>query len=87
MTNNINVAVVAVSTKKEQGWIKCQTLGGKSWNDLGMHFDKVKFSDIFETAGIFEIEYSSVTSIETGYTSYLVENATLIKSFTSILKG
>lgn len=87
MTNKINVAVVAVSNKKQQGWIKCQTLGGKSWNDLGMHFDKDKFASTFATPGLFEIEYSSLTSIETGYTSYLVENATLIKAFATILKG
>lgn len=62
MTNKINVAVVAVSTKKEQGWIKCQTLGGKSWNDLGMHFDKDKFASTFATPGLFEIEYSSLTN-------------------------
>lgn len=83
----INLAVVAVSLKKEQGWIKGQTLGGKSWSDVGMKFDKVKFKDTFATAGIFEIEYSSQTSIETGYTAYFVENATLIKSFADILKG
>lgn len=81
MTNKINVAVVAVSTKKEQGWIKCQTLGGKSWNDLGMHFDKDKFASTFATPGLFEIEYSSLTSIETGYTSLSCGKCDTYQSF------
>ncbi|BAN62417.1 hypothetical protein ANG_1947 [Streptococcus anginosus subsp. whileyi MAS624] len=49
------VVVLAISTKKEKGWLKIATLRD-SWGDLGMHFDKGRFSGIFVSPGIYEVE-------------------------------
>lgn len=37
---SVKVAVVAISQKKEKGWLKLATLDGKSWSDMGAHFTK-----------------------------------------------
>ena len=49
------VVVLAISTKKERGWIKVSTLND-CWSDLGMHFDKSKFGAVFSAPGIYEVE-------------------------------
>ena len=49
------VVVLAISTKKEKGWLKIATLRD-SWGDLGMHFDKTKFSSVFSAPGLYEFE-------------------------------
>ena len=49
------VVVLAISTKKEKGWLKIATLRD-SWGDLGMHFDKTKFSSVFSAPGLYEVE-------------------------------
>lgn len=49
------VVVLAISTKKEKGWLKIATLRD-SWGDLGMHFDKAKFSSVFSAPGLYEVE-------------------------------
>lgn len=49
------VVVLAISTKKERGWIKVSTLND-CWSDLGMHFDKSKFGAVFSAPGLYELE-------------------------------
>ncbi|CEO76058.1 Uncharacterised protein [Streptococcus pneumoniae] len=49
------VVVLAISTKKERGWIKVSTLNN-CWSDLGMHFDKSKFGAVFSAPGLYEVE-------------------------------
>ncbi|HEX1094596.1 TPA: hypothetical protein V1P93_000329 [Streptococcus pneumoniae] len=49
------VVVLAISTKKERGWIKVSTLND-CWSDLGMHFDKSKFGAVFSALGLYEVE-------------------------------
>lgn len=49
------IVVLAISTKKEKGWLKIATLRD-SWGDLGMHFDKAKFSGVFSAPGLYEVE-------------------------------
>ena len=48
------IVVLAISTKREKGWLKIATLRD-SWGDLGMHFDKAKFSGIFSAPGLYEV--------------------------------
>lgn len=49
------IVVLAISTKKPKGWLKVATLRD-SWGDLGMHFDKVKFSAVFTAPGLYDVE-------------------------------
>ncbi|HEV4626063.1 TPA: hypothetical protein ACPYDW_000548 [Streptococcus pneumoniae] len=49
------VVVLAISTKKDRGWIKVSTLND-CWSDLGMHFDKSKFGAVFSAPGLYEVE-------------------------------
>ena len=49
------IVVLAISTKKEKGWLKVATVRD-SWGDLGMHFDKVKFSNVFVAPGLYDVE-------------------------------
>ncbi|ODJ49414.1 hypothetical protein BFR40_11955 [Brochothrix thermosphacta] len=49
------IVVLAISTKKPKGWVKVATLRD-SWGDLGMHFDKVKFSAVFTAPGLYDVE-------------------------------
>ncbi|HHG8095314.1 TPA: hypothetical protein ACPXVN_000501 [Streptococcus pneumoniae] len=49
------VVVLAISTKKERGWIRVSTVTD-CWSDLGMHFDKSKFGAVFSAPGLYEVE-------------------------------
>lgn len=63
---SVKVAVVAISQKKEKekGWIKVATLDGRSWTDMGAHFDKEEFGELFreDRAGLYEIEFKNVAN-------------------------
>lgn len=61
---SVKVAVVAVSQKKDRGWVKVQTLDGKSWSDMGAHFDKEEFGELFreDRAGLYEIQFKNVAN-------------------------
>ena len=63
---SVKVAVVAISQKKEKekGWIKVATLDGRSWTDMGAHFDKEEFGKLFceDGAGVYEIEFKNVAN-------------------------
>lgn len=52
------IVVLAISTKKEKGWLKVATVRD-SWGDLGMHFDKVKFSNVFVAPGLYDVEVAN----------------------------
>ncbi|HEV9582016.1 TPA: hypothetical protein ACJXLA_001090 [Streptococcus pneumoniae] len=49
------VVVLAISTKKDRGWIRVST-ANNCWSDLGMHFDKSKFGAVFSALGLYEVE-------------------------------
>lgn len=49
------IVVLAISLKKERGWIKCAPAFKNSWGDLGMHFDKAQFGGIFIAPGLYEV--------------------------------
>lgn len=63
---SVKVAVVAISQKKEKekGWVKLDTLEGKSWSEMGAHFDKTEFGELFceDGAGLYEIEFKNVAN-------------------------
>ncbi|MCT0023435.1 hypothetical protein ACLHLP_00625 [Weissella confusa] len=48
------IVVLAISNKKEQGWLKVATLKD-SWGDLGMHFNKEKFGSVFVAPGLYDV--------------------------------
>lgn len=50
------ICVLAVSTKKEKGWLKVSTPLRDSWGDLGMHFSKEKFLNVFTAPGLYDVE-------------------------------
>ena len=52
------IVVLAISTKKEKGWLKVATLRD-SWGDLGMHFDKLKFVNVFVAPGLYDVELAN----------------------------
>ncbi|HGS2345000.1 TPA: hypothetical protein ACL8TD_000333 [Streptococcus pneumoniae] len=64
------VVVLAISTKKERGWIKVSTLND-CWSDLGMHFDKSKFGAVFSAPGLYEV----IQSRKLGTFAELIEMA------------
>ncbi|HET1644120.1 hypothetical protein [Streptococcus pneumoniae] len=49
------VVVLAISTKKDRGWIRVST-ANNCWSDLGMHFDKSKFGAVLSAPGLYEVE-------------------------------
>lgn len=74
------INVIAVSVKKEQGWIKCAPIEGSGvWQDSGMHFDKTKM--IF-APGLYAVEYVNNASL--GGTSLEVIKADKIIAFDEI---
>lgn len=77
------VNVIAISTKKEQGWIRCAPIAGNGvWGDIGMHFDKSKFGNIFTGSGIYQVEYLNKAGL--GGTDLVVTNATQVISFNEV---
>ena len=78
------VAVIAISVKKERGWIKCATAFKSSWQDLGMSFDKGKFANIFVAPGLYEIEFENSAGFGSP-ASYTVSNAKKIGTFSELV--
>lgn len=77
------INVIAVSTRKEQGWIRCAPISGSGvWGDVGMHFDKSKFGDTFTSSGIYQVEYINRAGL--GGTDFVVTNATQVVSFNDV---
>lgn len=76
------VAVLAVSTKKELGWVKLATLDGKSWNDLGAKFNK---ENLVLVPGIYEMAFENVAKGLGATPQYLVKSAKEIVTFDNIL--
>lgn len=77
------VNVIAVSTRKDQGWIRCAPIAGNGiWGDIGMHFDKSRFANIFTGSGIYQIDYVNKAGL--GGTDLVVKNATQVISFTEV---
>lgn len=77
------VNVIAVSTRKEQGWIRCAPIIGNGiWGDIGMHFDKTKFERVFDGPGIYQVEYLNKAGL--GGTDLVVTNATQVISFKEV---
>lgn len=77
------INVIAVSTKKEQGWIRCAPVEGQGvWSDIGMHFDKSKFGNVFTGSGIYQVEYLNKAGL--GGTNLVVTNATQVVDFNEV---
>lgn len=76
------INVIAVSTRKEQGWIRCAPINGNVWSDIGMHFDKTKFESVFDGPGIYQVEYLNKAGL--GGTDLVVTNATQVVSFNEV---
>lgn len=75
------INVIAVSTKKERGWIKCAPVSGNGvWQDVGMHFDKDKFD--FSGAGLYAVDYVNNASL--GGTALEIIKATKIIDFVEV---
>ncbi|KXW51139.1 hypothetical protein NTPn50_09375 [Streptococcus pneumoniae] len=84
---SVKVAVVATSQKKEKGWIKVATLDGRSWTDMGAHFDKEEFGELFceDGAGLYEIEFKNVANFGENSKFEVVAAKRLFK-FSDLLK-
>lgn len=75
------INVIAVSTKKERGWIKCAPISGNGvWSDSGMHFDKNRFD--FAGSGLYEVDYVNNASL--GGTDLEITKATKIIDFVDV---
>jgi hypothetical protein len=84
---SVKVAVVAVSQKKDRGWVKVQTLDGKSWSDMGAHFDKEEFGELFreDGAGLYEIEFKNVANFGEN-SKFEIVAAKCLGTFNELLK-
>ncbi|CEV89877.1 Uncharacterised protein [Streptococcus pneumoniae] len=78
------VVVLAISTKKERGWIKVSTLND-CWSDLGMHFDKSKFGAVFSAPGLYEVEVINNASFGQN-AQYEVTQCRKIGSFSELVE-
>lgn len=77
------INVIAVSTRKEQGWIRCSPISGSGvWGDVGMHFDKNKFGSVFTGSGLYEVTFLNKAGL--GGTDLVVTNATQVISFKEV---
>lgn len=77
------INVIAISTKKERGWIRCAPVAGNGvWGDVGMHFDKNKFGNVFIGSGIYQVDYVNNASL--GGTNLEVTKATKVITFEDI---
>lgn len=79
------IAVLAISTKKEMGWLKVSTPLRDSWGDLGMHFNKVKFSNVFVAPGLYDVEVVNNAPFG-GNAQYEVVNARKIGTFSELIE-
>ncbi|TVW55403.1 hypothetical protein AZJ83_04065 [Streptococcus pneumoniae] len=90
MMESVKVAVVAISQKKEKekGWIKVATLDGRSWTDMGAHFDKEEFGELFceDGAGLYEIEFKNVGNFGEN-SKFEVVAAKCLGTFNDLLKN
>ncbi|EGO5181322.1 hypothetical protein H0S21_001222 [Enterococcus faecalis] len=78
------IAVLAISTKKEKGWLKVSTPLRDSWADLGMHFDKSKFANVFTAPGLYDVELVNNAQFG-GNAAYEVVNAHKIGTFAELI--
>ena len=86
---SVKLAVVAISPKKDKdkGWLKIETLNGKSWSDMGAHFDKEEFGELFreDRAGLYEIEFKNVANFGEN-SKFEVVAAKCLGTFNDLLK-
>lgn len=74
------VNVIAISKKKEKGWIKVAPITGNGvWSDIGMHFEREKFDSVFTEPGLYALTYRNTASL--GATALEVEKAEKILLF------
>ncbi|MDG8358278.1 putative ICE protein [Streptococcus pneumoniae] len=78
------VVVLAISTKKQRGWIKVSTLND-CWSNLGMHFDKSKFGAVFSAPGLYEVEVVNNASFGQN-AQYEVTQCRKIGSFSELVE-
>lgn len=79
------ICVLAISMKKEKGWLKVSTPLRDSWADLGMHFDKSKFGNIFIAPGLYDVELVNNAKFG-GNAAYEVVNARKIGTFSELIE-
>lgn len=81
------VAIIAISSKKSQGWIKFVPVNGRSsWNDMGAHFDKERYERSFVSPGIYELELQDTADFGER-PKYTVGGVELLQEFTDFVKG
>ncbi|ANZ99527.1 hypothetical protein BFC22_05220 [Carnobacterium divergens] len=80
------ICVLAISTKKERGWLKVSTPLRDSWADLGMHFDKVKFGTVFVAPGLYDVELLNNAKFG-GNAAYEVISAHKIGTFAELIES
>ena len=89
MMKSVRVAVVAISQKreKEKGWLKLATLDGRSWSDMGAHFDKEEFGELFceDGAGLYEIDFQNVAGFGEN-SKYEVVRARCLGTFAELIE-
>lgn len=78
------IAVLAISNKKEKGWLKVATPLKDSWGDLGMHFNKSKFATVFVSPGLYDVEIIDNASFGQN-SQYEVVNANRIATFSECI--
>ena len=74
-------AVVPGSTTVHLG-LHRPVAGNAVWGDLGMHFDKNKFGNVFIGSGIYQVDYVNNASL--GGTNLEVTKATKVITFEDI---
>jgi hypothetical protein len=78
------IAVLAISTKKEKGWLKVATLRD-SWGDLGIRFNKLEFGNVFVAPGLYDVDVVNNAGFGSN-PAYEVVNAKKIGTFTELVE-
>lgn len=80
------IAVLAISQKKDMGWIEFSTITGRNWGDLGAHFDKAKFGAIFTAPGLYKISYVNNAGLDDQNAKFAVTGAEKVGSFEELIE-
>ena len=80
------IAVLAISQKKDMGWLKLASIDGRAWGDLGAHFDKAKFGAIFTAPGLYKISYVNNAGLDDQNAKFAVTGAEKVGSFEELIE-
>ena len=82
----VPVLVLGVSAKKEQGWVRFIPINGRwSWDDMGAHFDKGKYLNLFTAPGVYKLDLENVTTEFGARPKYEVRDVELISDFEALV--